>query len=161
MIDNGIDPGPTRSQPRIFNRHNIGKNMKRIITATLITVMALMSASCSSKVDLNGDWKITSVGTEMVESSEAPPTLSFNSETGRVHGYTGVNIVNGDYTHDGRKLSINGLGATMMAGPEEDMIIERKILDVFGTPVKTRLTEEGSLEFLTPDDEVVMTLERK
>jgi hypothetical protein len=36
-----------------------------------------------------------------------------------------------------------------------------KILDVFGTPVKTILTEEGCLEFLTPDNEVVMTLERK
>lgn len=135
--------------------------MKQYITITLITIMALLSAACSNKVDLNGDWKITSVGTETVESSEAPPTLSFNSETGRIHGYTGVNIVNGDYSHDGRKLSISGLGATMMAGPEEDMLLERKILGAFENTVETRLTEEGSLEFVNSDDEVLMTLERK
>lgn len=123
--------------------------------------MAFLAAACSNKVDLNGDWKITSVGTEMVESSEAPPTLSFNSETGRIHGYTGVNIVNGDYSHDGRKLSINGLGATMMAGPEEDMVLERKILEAFENTVETRLTEEGNLEFLNSEDVVVMTLEKK
>lgn len=135
--------------------------MKRILTAILITAMTLLTASCTSKVDLNGDWKITSVGTQEIESSEAPPTISFDSETGRIHGYTGVNIVNGSYNHDGRKLSINGLGATMMAGPQEEMIIERNILDAFENTVRTRLTEDSILEFLNANDEVVMTLERK
>lgn len=121
----------------------------------------LLSVSCSSKVDLNGDWKITSVGNEIVEPSEAPPTLSFNSETGRVHGYTGVNIVNGNYAHEGRKLELSGLGATMMAGPEEDMALERKILDAFEKVRRTRLSEEGYLEFLNSEDEVIMTLDRK
>lgn len=93
--------------------------------------------------------------------SEAPPTLSFNSETGRVHGYTGVNIVNGDYSHEGRRLTIGALGATMMAGPEEDMVLERKILEAFENTVKARLSEEGVLEFLNSEDEVIMTLERK
>ena len=72
-----------------------------------------------------------------------------------------MNIVNGDYSHDGRKLSINGLGATMMAGPEEDMVLERKILEAFENTVETRLTEEGNLEFLNSEDVVVMTLEKK
>ena len=135
--------------------------MRKIITAILITAMALASASCSKRFDLDGNWKITSVGDETVAPSEAPPTLSFNSETGRVHGYTGVNIVNGDYSHEGRRLTIGALGATMMAGPEEDMALERKILEAFENTVKARLSEEGVLEFLNSEDEVIMTLERK
>ena len=135
--------------------------MRKIVTAILITAMALASASCSKRFDLNGNWKITSVGDETVAPSEAPPTLSFNSETGRVHGYTGVNIVNGDYSHEGRRLTIGALGATMMAGPEEDMVLERKILEAFENTVKARLSEEGVLEFLNSEDEVIMTLERK
>ena len=49
----------------------------------------------------------------------------------------------------------------MMAGPQEEMIIERNILDAFESTVRTRLTEDSILEFLNAYDEVVKTLERK
>lgn len=133
--------------------------MKRILIAIMTASIAF--ASCTGKIDLNGDWKIVAVGTEEVEVSEAPPTLSFNSETGRIHGYTGVNIINGDYSHDGRKLTIGGVGATMMAGPEDDMIRERKILDAFNQVSRTKISEDGALLLVNSDDEALLTLERK
>lgn len=122
---------------------------------------AIITVSCSNNVDLNGDWKITSVGSEILESSEAQPTLSFNSETGRIHGYTGVNIVNGNYSLEGRKLSINGIGATMMAGPDKEMELERNILTTIEQATKTQMTESGELQLLDSDDQIIMTLERK
>lgn len=133
--------------------------MKRILTAIILTAMTL--TSCSNKVDLNGEWKIISVGSEKVMETEAPPTLSFDAATGRFHGYTGVNIVNGDYVQKGRKLTLNGLGATMMAGPEEDMDLERKILDTYSQVQSTRLSDEGELHLLNADKDTVMILKRR
>lgn len=133
--------------------------MKRILTAIIFTAMAL--TSCSNKVDLNGEWKIISVGSEKVTETEAPPTLSFDTATGRFHGYTGVNIVNGDYVQEGRRLTLNGLGVTMMAGPEEDMALERKILDTYTQVHTTRLSDDGELHLLNADKDTVMTLARR
>lgn len=117
--------------------------------------------SCSNKIDLNGEWKIISVGSVKVMETEAPPTLSFDTATGRFHGYTGVNIVNGDYIQKGRSLTLNGVGVTMMAGPEEDMALERKILDTYSQVQSTRLSDEGELNLLNADKDTVMILKRR
>lgn len=117
--------------------------------------------ACSRKIDLNGEWKICTVGAEVVNAGEAAPTFSFNSETGRIHGYTGVNVVNGEYEYAGRKLSLNGLGVTMMAGPEEDMKLERSILDAFNNVSTVRQTEDGVLQFINKEGDTIMTLERR
>lgn len=132
-----------------------------MITAILIAAMTLAAGSCSSKAELQGEWKIVSVGTDNVGITEAPPTLSFDTETGRVHGYTGVNIVNGSFTQEGRKLTLSDLGVTMMAGPAEDMALERKILDAFNNVRKAKTSEEGNLLLLNDEDEVIVTLARR
>lgn len=133
--------------------------MKRILTAIILAAMTL--TACSKKVDLQGEWKITAIGSDKVMETEAPPTLSFDIETGRFHGYTGVNIVNGDFIQEGRRLSLNGFGVTMMAGPEEDMALERKILDTYPQVRSTRLSDEGELLLLNADKDTVMTLARR
>lgn len=122
---------------------------------------ALSAASCSKKVQLEGEWKITSAGNEQISDSEAAPSLTFNTETGRIHGYTGVNIVNGEFEQEGRKLTLKGLGVTMMAGPEEDMNLERKILDAFNEVKTARMGEGESLEFLNGEGDVIMTLSKR
>ena len=144
-----------------YERIKLDIDMKRILTSLIIIAMATAAVSCNSKVDLNGEWKITSVGTEEVTSSEAAPSLSFNTETGRIHGYTGVNIVNGEYEQEGRKLSLKGLGMTMMAGPEDDMALERKILDAFEQVRTAKETSEGELALYDSEGEIIMTLKRR
>lgn len=133
--------------------------MKKILTILMISAMAL--TACSRKIDLNGEWKITSVGTESIQTGEAAPTLSFNTETGRIHGYTGVNVVNGEYEYAGRKLTLSGLGVTMMAGPEEDMKLERSILDAFAKISSVKQSEERELLLLDKEGDIVMTLQRR
>lgn len=123
--------------------------------------MAFSTVSCGKRPELNGEWKITSVDSETVTLSEASPSLTFNSETGRIHGYTGVNIVNGEYVQEGRRLSLQGLGVTMMAGPEEDMDLESKILDAFENIHSAKLSDKDSLEFYNKDGEIIMTLSKK
>lgn len=117
--------------------------------------------SCGNNVQLEGEWKITSVADEQIPESEATPSLTFNTETGRIHGYTGVNIVNGEFEQEGRRLSLNGLGVTMMAGDDEDMKLERSILDAFNEVKTAKMSGEGELQFLNPDGEIIMTLTRR
>ena len=117
--------------------------------------------SCAKKVDLNGEWAITSVGSDEITVSESVPTLNFNSETGRIHGYTGINIVNGNYSYEGRRLSLSGLGVTMMAGPEDEMALERKILDAFNATRTVKMSDEGELLLIDGDGNEMMTLVRK
>lgn len=135
--------------------------MKRILTAILITMAAISTVSCGSKVQLEGEWKITSVADEQISDSEASPSLSFNTETGRIHGYTGVNIVNGEFEQEGRRLSLETLGVTMMAGSDEDMKLERSILDAFNEVKTAKMGGEGELMFFNPDGEIIMTLVRR
>ena len=123
--------------------------------------MTMTCISCASKVELNGEWAITSVGTDEITASESVPTLSFNSETERIHGYTGINIVNGNYSHEGRKLSLSGLGVTMMAGPADEMALERKILDAFNATRSVKMSDEGELLLMDGDGNEIMTLARK
>ena len=123
--------------------------------------MTMTCISCAKKVDLNGEWAITSVGSDEKTVSESVPTLNFNSETGRIHGYTGINIVNGNYSHEGRRLSLSGLGVTMMAGPEDEMALERKILDAFNATRTVKMSDEGELLLIDGDGNEIMTLVRK
>ena len=154
-----LNPGrAVRSAPDFWTENL--SDMKRIITAILISLMTMTCISCASKVELNGEWAITSVGTDEITASESVPTLSFNSETGRIHGYTGINIVNGNYSHEGRKLSLSGLGVTMMAGPADEMALERKILDAFNATRSVKMSDEGELLLMDGDGNEIMTLAR-
>lgn len=155
-----LNPGrAVRSAPDFWTENL--SDMKRIITAILISLMTMTCISCASKVELNGEWAITSVGTDEISVSESVPTLTFNSETGRIHGYTGINIVNGNYSHEGRKLSLSGLGVTMMAGPADEMALERKILDAFNATRSVKMSDEGELLLMDGDGNEIMTLARK
>ena len=155
-----LNPGRAVRLAPDFWTENLS-DMKRIITAILISLMTMTCISCASKVELNGEWAITSVGTDEISVSESVPTLTFNSETGRVHGYTGINIVNGNYSHEGRKLSLSGLGVTMMAGPADEMALERKILDAFNATRSVKMSDEGELLLMDGDGNEIMTLARK
>lgn len=155
-----LNPGrAVRSAPDFWTENH--SDMKRIITAILISLMTMTCISCASKVELNGEWAITSVGTDEISVSESVPTLTFNSETGRIHGYTGINIVNGNYSHEGRKLSLSGLGVTMMAGPADEMALERKILDAFNATRSVKMSDEGKLLLMDGEGNEIMTLARK
>lgn len=135
--------------------------MKRILTAIFIAMAAISAGSCTDKGALQGEWIIRSVGDMMIQDAEASPSLTFNIETGRIHGYTGVNIVNGEFEREGRKLSLKGLGVTMMAGPEEDMDLERRILDSFNNVTHAKISPEGELQFFNSERDTIMILVRR
>ena len=132
----------------------------RLYTTLIFALLAILASSCG-RIDLNGEWKIISVGVVTVQASQAVPTLSFNEETGLVHGYTGVNVFNGEYTQEGRKLSLDNIGTTRMAGPSEDMELERKIITAFEEVHSARMTEDDELIFINNEGDTLMVLARK
>lgn len=133
--------------------------MKRHIIL-IFTCMIVLMSSCN-RIDLNGEWRIVSVGSDTVETSQAVPTISFNEITNLIHGYTGVNIFNGEYEQEGKKLSISNVGLTRMAGPEEDMKLERKIIRAFMGVEQASLTDKEELLFISHEGDTLMVLAKK
>ena len=127
--------------------------------------MAAFLSSCCGQPDINGAWTVTSVAGEQIalpdSLAEATPYIEFNAENGRVHGYTGCNIMNGTYTLDGSDLSLGQMATTMMAGPQELMELESKVLDAVNGAASVQQTDEDSLQILDGEGNVTMVLVRK
>lgn len=134
--------------------------MKKIIL-TLCAVLGVCAlSSCCGQQDLSGEWTVETIAGNAVSGVEEMPFISFDTEKGRVHGNTGVNIINSTYTMNGKSLKF-GLGATtMMAGPEEAMAVEQAFLKAFGEVASAKVKED-SLELSDSEGNVVMTLIRK
>lgn len=136
----------------------------------IIVVFAAMAAgisflsSCCQKVDIAGDWTVSEVNGEtlptLLEGQEAP-FLSFDPAENRMHGNTGVNIINSTYTLDGKNLEIGQAMSTMMAGPDEWMKTEREIIDALGTVKTVKAVSSEKIEFRDDSGKAVLTLVRK
>ncbi len=77
------------------------------------------------------EWRVEQIGGEPIEIAR-PPTIRFDTD-GRFAGSTGVNRMFGSYEVTDGVLRTSAAGTTMMAGPPEDMEVERRFLDAFGT----------------------------
>ncbi len=130
--------------------------MKRILFA-IIAAFGLIS--CIGTPDLNGYWKISSVDGDDISQKQVHPFINFDKASGRFHGNSGVNIINGTYTVNGSNLKLENISTTMMAGPEDDMELESEILDAINAAKKFK-GKNGSVEILDGDGDVVLTLVR-
>lgn len=134
--------------------------MKKIVIALCVMFGVVALNACSEQLDLAGEWNVETIGGQAIEGLEETPFLSFDVENGRVHGNTGVNMINSTFTQDGKSLKF-GLGATtMMAGPEKAMAVEQVFLKAFGEVAAAKMNAD-KLEFSDADGNVVMVLSRK
>ncbi len=98
--------------------------------------------------DLAGStWVVTSLDEESLDVDD-PPTIGFDDE-GHVSGGAGVNRFTGTWSLDEDVLVFGPLATTRMAGPPEQMDLERRFLDVLGARCTVTRTDEGLL--LTSD----------
>ena len=138
--------------------------MKKMITLAAIAAGIFAISSCCQKVDIAGDWTVSEVNGEtlptLLEGQEAP-FLSFDPAEGRLHGNTGVNIINSTYTIDGNKLELGPAMSTMMAGPQEWMEAERKILDALDAARTVKAASSGAIELRDSTGTAVLSLVRK
>lgn len=141
--------------------------MKKVFYAILAATAAFAVASCcgNSQPELDGTWDITSVSGEQVvladSLSEAAPFIEFNVAEGRFHGNTGCNIMNGEYTFAGDSLSFSPAATTMMAGPQELMDLESKVLNAISNAATVNAVETGKIQVLDAEGNVLMELTKR
>lgn len=134
--------------------------MKKVFVMISLALAAFVGVSCG-EVDLSGKWTLVSVGDENVEVLKDMPVpfISFDEASGRVHGNAGVNLFNGTYTLDGKKLSLGDLATTMMAGPEESMNLESQVLGALGRAESVK-TSPDKLQLLSSDGKVLLVYKK-
>src|SRR5690606_41752670 len=62
--------------------------------------------------DLNGEFFVEILNDNNIESNN--PTITFNTETQNVFGFSGCNRFNGNYTLNGNSIKIRHLASTKM-----------------------------------------------
>ena len=138
--------------------------MKKILTMAAVAAGIFTFFSCCQNIDIAGEWNVSEVEgnalPELFEGQKAP-FLSFDAAEGRLHGNTGVNIINSSYSLDGRKIEIGMAASTMMAGPEEWMKVERGIIDALGKAKTVKSPSKDTLELCDSTGTAVLTLVRQ
>lgn len=140
--------------------------MKKFFNATLAAAAGILAlSSCCSQPELNGTWDITSVAGEQVvlndSLSSAAPFIEFNAAEGRFHGNAGCNIMNGSYTFSGDSLSFSQAATTMMAGPQELMELESKVLNALNTAATVKTVSDDVLQVCDAEENAVMELTKR
>ena len=138
--------------------------MKKIIITIVASAGIFALSSCSQSVDIAGEWSVTEVDgntlPDLWEGQEAP-FLGFDPAENRMHGNTGVNIINSTYTLDGKNLEIGQAMSTMMAGPQEWMETERDIIEALGSTRTVKAVSSDRIELRDSTGTAVLTLVRK
>lgn len=138
--------------------------MKKIIALAAAAAGIMAVSSCCQKIDISGEWTVNEVNGEtlpaLLEGQEGP-FLSFDAVEGKMHGNTGVNIINSTYTLKGKKLELGPAMSTMMAGPQEWMEAESKILGALGNVRTVKPVDEINLELCDSTGTAIISLVRK
>ncbi len=153
----------TKNKIKTLYLHNALKKtikMKKIISMAA-TAAAMTALSCAQTPDLSGEWKVVTINGVEIEApeteDEVAPFINFDAESGRIHGNTGVNLVNGTYELSGNDLTFGTLATTMMAGPEPKAQTEQEFLAAVNE-VKSAKVKAGVLTLYDADGNVLMTL---
>ncbi|MGN0187908.1 MAG: META domain-containing protein [Candidatus Cryptobacteroides sp.] len=134
--------------------------MKKFLLIAVFAACVAGLVSCGSEApDVAGRWDVVSIGDKAVVEYDPMhgPALIFDCEAGRVHGFTGVNLVNGSFTKDGSVISFGEMATTMMAGPLEAMEQERAFLEAVEAAVKV-VPVKGGIAFRDENGKEVMRL---
>ncbi|MGI6220153.1 MAG: META domain-containing protein [Bacteroidaceae bacterium] len=140
-------------------------NPKHFIIALAVAVAA---TACGTKknaattaIPPKGNWRITAVnGNAVPDSLESnTPYIAFDSDTRRIHGCSGCNIVNGNYkTAAPDSLRFGPLMTTMMACPYLEL--ERTILSAL-EKVATCTPVGNYYELRDKDGKILIKLEKE
>ena len=107
----------------------------------MVLLSAGILASCSMNIkELEGKWRVATIGDKEVVTSEKEPFISFDVTEGSIHGCLGVNLVKGSFTFENGKLSFGNMGMTMMMGAPEDMEVENSMTRILEETAKVEVS---------------------
>ena len=114
----------------------------------------------SSLKDLNGEWIITEIkGSPIkVNDNQESPYVGFDTETGRMFGYTGCNRVMASFITDSKpgELDLGSVGSTRMACP--DLTLEHSILSALSDVKKFKKEKDDHILLCDEDNKTLLTL---
>jgi len=113
-----------------------------LIFTALLASAALVFSSCkggAESADLSGVWNLKTIDGVEVVIPEDQPSIEFSAK--QYHLQTGINIVNGNYSVKKDVLKMEEGPMTRMAGSEEGMNLETKILDFLFNPLEVDVQE--------------------
>lgn len=111
----------------------------------------------SSQACLEGKWTISTVNGQQVTLEEMP-FIEFNAAENKFHGNSGVNIMNGTFEKNGKKLTFGNAATTMMAGPEAATNVEKNILKSLSEVVSFDNVCQNKAELKNAKGEVLLVL---
>lgn len=124
-----------------------GMSDRRYADAVTVTADGKTVKGCGGAIlppaDLAGtSWTILSIGGKNV-ASEFPTALAFDGK--RLSGSAGCNRIAGDYTSDGKRMTVGPLMMTRMACPAPAMEQEQAFASLLSGTVSLRFTPEGQM----------------
>lgn len=128
-----------------------------------VTVLLLGMTSCRSSIeaiDLNGDWKVSTINGETIPKTLEEVTLSFDNSSNSYHGVTGVNIINGTYQLHNNSLTLGEGAMTRKMGDPVSNDVEMKYVSAIHA-VKSVLNKKGKIMLLDEKGKNLMTLDRR
>lgn len=128
-----------------------------------VTALLLGMTSCrsgSEAIDLNGDWKVSTINGETVPETLEEVMLSFDNTTNSYHGVTGVNLINGSYRQHNQSLTLEEGAMTRKMGDPVSNDVEMKYVNAIHA-VKSVQNKKGKLMLLDEKGKNIMTLDRR
>ena len=128
-----------------------------------VTALLLCMTSCrsvSESIDLNGDWKVSTINGKAVPKTLEEVTLSFDNSSYSYHGVTGVNLINGSYRQHNQSLTLEEGAMTRKMGDPVSNDVEMKYVNAIHA-VKSVLNKKGKLMLLDEKGKNLMTLDRR
>ncbi len=118
------------------------------------------SESAAQSLDINGEWKVVSIGGDTVPETMQEAILAFDSNANTYHGVTGVNTINGSYQLSDCAFSLGEGAMTRMMGDSVSMDVEMKFVNAISA-VKAVAAQEAALLLQDAEGNVLMTLVKK
>lgn len=132
-------------------------------TIIIATTALIMGVSCSTKnsatnsIDINGDWKVSTIAGEKVPETLEEASLSFDEKQKSYHGVTGVNLINGSYQLKDHTLTIEEGAMTRKMGDSISNDIEMKYINAIHA-TRSVTSEGGKLILLDEEGNMLMEL---
>lgn len=136
--------------------------MNKILLITATTLL-MGTASCHNKreaINLNGEWKVSSIDGKIVPETLEEVKLSFDNTSNSYYGMTGVNIINGTYLLDKQSLILEEGAMTRKMGDPVSNEVEIKYINAIHA-VKSVADKNGSLLLQDENGKTLMVLDRR
>lgn len=128
------------------------------VTGLLLSVTSCRSGS--EAIDLNGDWKVSTINGETIPKTLEEVTLSFDNSSNSYQGVTGVNLINGTYRQHDQTLTLEEGAMTRKMGDPVSNDVEMKYVNAIHA-VKSVTNKKGKLMLQDEKGKNIMTLVRR